>query len=70
MSDVMNSYREIIVMCAASMIISFIIILLLGWIAQIMIWGIAIASAVACVAGPAYFWLVSPLVLVLEFSEW
>ena len=62
MSDVMNSYREIIVMCAASMIISFIIILLLGWIAQIMIWGIAIASAVACVAGPAYFWLVSPLV--------
>ena len=35
MSDVMNSYREIAVMCGASLVISFIIILLLGWIAQV-----------------------------------
>ncbi|XP_063694180.1 choline transporter-like protein 1 isoform X3 [Bolinopsis microptera] len=58
MADVMNSYREIAVMCASSLIISFIIILLLGWIAQIMIYAIAILAAVACIAGPAYFWYV------------
>lgn len=58
MADVMNSYREIAVMCASSLIISFIIILLLGWIAQIMIYAIAILTAVACIAGPAYFWYV------------
>ena len=58
MSDVMNSYREIAVMCGSSLVISFIIILLLGWIAQIMIYAIAILSAVSCIAGPAYFWYV------------
>ena len=58
MSDVMKSYREIAVMCGSSLIISFIIILLLGWIAQIMIYAIAIGTAVACLAGPAYFWYV------------
>lgn len=58
MADVMNSYREIAVMCASSLIISFIIILLLGWIAQIMIYAIALLAAVACIAGPAYFWYV------------
>ena len=58
MADVMNSYREIAVMCGSSLIISFIIILLLGWIAQIMIYAISILAAVACIAGPAYFWYV------------
>lgn len=58
MSDVMNSYREVAVMCGASLVISFIIILLLGWIAQIMIYAIALATAIACIAGPAYFWYV------------
>ena len=58
MSDVMHSYRELVVMCGASLVISFIIILLLGWIAQIMIYAIAILTAVACIAGPAYFWYV------------
>ena len=58
MADVMNSYREIAVMCGSSLIISFIIILLLGWIAQIMIYAIAILTAIACIVGPAYFWYV------------
>jgi len=46
------------IMCASSLVISFIIILLLGWIAQIIIYAIAIATAIACLAGPAYFWYV------------
>lgn len=58
MSDIMHSYRELVVMCGASLVISFIIILLLGWIAQIMIYAIALLTAVACIAGPAYFWYV------------
>ena len=58
MSDIMMSYREIIVMCASSLVISFVVILLLGWIAQIMIYAIAIVAAIACIAGPAYFWYV------------
>jgi len=58
MSDLMNSYQELAIMCASSLVISFIIILLLGWIAQIIIYAIAIATAIACLAGPAYFWYV------------
>ena len=58
MSDLMNSYQELAIMCASSLVISFIIILLLGWIAQIIIYTIAIATAIACLAGPAYFWYV------------
>ena len=58
MSDLMHSYQELAIMCGASLIISFIIILLLGRLAQIVIYTVAIATAVACVAGPAYFWYV------------
>ena len=58
MSDVMHSYQELAIMCGTSLVISFIIILLLGWVAQIVIYVIAIAAAIACIAGPAYFWYV------------
>lgn len=55
-SDVSNSYWEIIIMCAASMVISFIIILVLGYLAQIMIYTIGIVCFVACFVAPIYFW--------------
>ena len=58
MSDLMNSYQELAIMCASSLVISFIIILLLGWIAQIVIYALALVTAIACIAGPAYFWYV------------
>ena len=57
-NDIMNSGSELCIMSGASLIISFVIILLLGYIAEIMVYVIAIATSVLCIACPTYFWLV------------